>query len=365
MKNCDVLVVGGGPAAAVCANELASRGLTVSVASGLTSHASRKCNQFISPSADAFLRNCGLSLPSDVSNPLDEFSLAWEEEARSFLMFKDWFANPAAVLLRPAFDLWLLNCASGAGAEILNGATVYQVTRRNGEWYSDVKMHATNITVRSRFVVEATGKRNRSLYYSDATRSYIDRLVGHCCTVQLAAMSAPFFGIRSAQNGWWYLGISKDGGGTATYFSDSDLVVSGFRRTEFLDSILSLLKTPHGTFSRISAWHAHDSRTSIRKLQWRNNWLCIGDCSWSIDPLSGRGIQLAVSHGFETAKAIASVQESQTHEALRSLAKERVRDFSRALGTRNEIYSKANQHRGHKFWERRLKPGLPFRCIDE
>lgn len=365
MKNYDVLVVGGGPAAAICANELAKNGLSVLIATGLASHASQKCNQMISPSTDTFLRSCGLSLPSQVSNPLNEFSICWEGEASAFLIFKDWFANPAAVLSRPAFDLWLLSRASDAGAEVLTGASIHQVMKRNGKWFSNIKMHSSNFTICSWFVVEATGKRNKSFYHSDATRSYFDQLVGLCCNVKLAAVHVPFFGILSDQNGWWYIGILEDGHGTVTFFTDADLVDSGMRRIEFLDSALSHLRIPYDDCVRISAWHAHDSRTSIRKLQWRDNWLCVGDCSWSIDPLSGRGIRLAVTHGVDAAKALVSVVESQSHEALRDLANERVREFARALKTRDEIYGRAIQHKDHKFWKRRQKLNSPFHVVDE
>jgi len=99
------------------------------------------------------------------------------------------------------------------------------------------------------------------------------------------------------------------------------------------------------------------ARTSARRILWRGKWLAVGDAAWCMDPLSGGGIEQAVSDGIGAGRAVARALESGDDGTLRTHALSRARSFRLQLHLQRGYYAAERRWRDETFWLRRTLPG--------
>jgi flavin-dependent dehydrogenase len=101
-----------------------------------------------------------------------------------------------------------------------------------------------------------------------------------------------------------------------------------------------------------------DARTGARSLIWRDTWLSVGDAAWSIDPLSGAGIQRSLSEGFDAASAVAEFLETGEKSVLRRYALGVGASLRDALRRQRAYYQVERRWSGQPFWRRRIEGGV-------
>jgi flavin-dependent dehydrogenase len=82
--------------------------------------------------------------------------------------------------------------------------------------------------------------------------------------------------------------------------------------------------------------------------------MSIGDAAWSLDPLSGNGIERAVSDGIDAATAISQALISGDSGPLRSHAVSRANSFRESLAVQRQYYSVEKRWGDNVFWRRRV-----------
>jgi flavin-dependent dehydrogenase len=349
----DVVVIGGGPAGSVCARELALRGQSV-VLLERSSRARSRVGETCGPGLRRWLEGrCDLTLPRHLYRPLPTFYSAWgsgELDGRSFAF---WHAAEGLVLNRGAFDEWLRKSAQEAGVTVLGGFSVEYARRGAAGW---VLGCVSGRTVTAGFIVEASGRAGKSVVHADADRFFTDKLV--CLSVELIGEGANDSAalIESCPEGWWYWVCLPDCKQLLALFTDADLIKPQKARAQILISLLSAtrhVKRFSGPIPQDSRVRVSDARTSARKVLWRDSWLPIGDSAWSLDPLSGNGIERAVRSGFEAASAVSEMIDSKREAGLRSFALSTAKDFNESLANQSRYYASEPQWRDETFWRRR------------
>jgi flavin-dependent dehydrogenase len=125
----DILVIGGGPAGAALAAELAARGRAVTLAERSTAPQDKMCGEFLSYEAGLYLNALGIDARALGAVPLETFHVAagpYSAEIR--LPF------PALSLSRRVLDEALLGRAIQAGAGMRRGARVAALTQTGTGW---------------------------------------------------------------------------------------------------------------------------------------------------------------------------------------------------------------------------------------
>jgi 2-polyprenyl-6-methoxyphenol hydroxylase-like FAD-dependent oxidoreductase len=207
------------------------------------------------------------------------------------------------------------------------------------------------------FIVEATGRMARAVVQPDVRRLFMDALV--CLSVELPDQSSdpPLAMVESCTVGWWYAARLANGRQIIALFTDADLVEPAVTRVRWLNAVL---KTTSHTqrladrFPNDARIHVRDARTSVRNVLWRDAWISIGDAAWCLDPLSGVGIERAVSDGIEAAAAISRAMTREDPEQLRSHAVSRAHSFRQSLAVQRRYYGIETRWRDSVFWRRRL-----------
>jgi flavin-dependent dehydrogenase len=366
---CDVVVLGGGPAGTATAIALRGRGLTVVVLE--TSHYDRaSIGETLPPGARAILARLGVwdrfvdaghaSSPGIVS--------IWGEETP--------FENPFILspygdgwhLDRQRFDAMLADSAAEAGARICCGARMSSCVPefRDGAaigWHAVFSHHGLSCKLRTRFVIDATGRAAAFARRQRAHRIAIDRLVSLVMVLPLQVAAGDHDGrtvVEAAADGWWYSAMLPGARVIAGYMTDADLLPRrrGSRRdfwdarldgtTRTKEHLRSLgVRAPGSTEPSLVA--ANTSRLDAFSGR---GWLAAGDAAFALDPLSSAGLLHALTSGIDAADA-AQKSFAGDDTALRAYDERRHRTFARQAQLRTLHYGREQRWPRSVFWNRR------------
>ena len=350
------VVLGSGPAGSVCAHQLALRGHDVLLTERRSSFR-RRVGETCGPSVRRLLEGaCGLSLPRSAYRPITTISSAWGSNQIDGRRFALWHADDGFVLDRPVFDEWLLRSAEAAGVTILRGCRVINGRRHGAGWLVETQADGCDRTLHAGFIVEATGRGARSVVLPDVRTFATDALA--CVSVelneQLCDSGAAL--VESCGAGWWYSVTLPNDRHMLALFTDADLIPPARGRRDWLNAVVDT--TTH--IRKLSPLLREDvpikvcgARTSVRSILWRDTWTSIGDAAWSLDPLSGAGIERAVADGIQTAAAISRALSDGDTEPLKALALARANAFQKSLVVQRRYYRAEKRWRNSAFWQRR------------
>lgn len=305
-QSMDIVVVGGGPAGAICALMLARGGARVGLihwggyaAAGVelvSGHARHLIERY---SPDFFQK---ASLGVEVH---ETTSLWGTPEPITFnAMFNPWGAGVAVE--RPFFDRALRHLACTAGVSIIDDAKVMRIERSRDQWHLLMRSAGTIADegenhVSARFLVLATGR---------VAAQFVDRspIAEPSGIALMTFLRTPSGGsaqspgntlyVESTDNGWWYALPTRDGSYFAGFCTDRDEVkkrpaslkdffVRALRSTRLIAPLLSTASGNLQISGRMAGVQVFDRMSG-------EGWIAVGDAAYAPDPLSGMGIELAI-----------------------------------------------------------------------
>ena len=294
-QSCDVTIVGGGPAGATLAYELAKKGIRVLLLE------KEKLPRYKWCAGGVTGRTAGL-LDFDISQVAED---AVREVSFTFNLGSPYLGQHSRPLMhtmiRDVFDHLLVRRAQQLGAVLVDGQKVTQV-RLSGDW---VEVSAAENVFCSRLVVGADGAYSTVASKLDMGRS-TEYLVGIESEIavpekELAKWkSRAHIDLGCIPGGYAWVFPKRDhlSVGAGCHASRARDLRSHYRK--FLDSL------DIGSYA-IARSGRHLIPTSTRGgLVWRDKALLVGDAAGLCDPLTGEGIYYAVL----SAQLAASVIES-------------------------------------------------------
>lgn len=347
-----VVVIGGGPAGAACARELARAGHTVRLLTA--GHGAGPAQgETVGPALVRLLWNAGLTLPPSCGTPLTSFGVSWEDSEWDDTAGHPWDVTTGLALDRPAFDRWLQEEAARAGATIDDAVRVTRVEPDGDGWRVFAIGNGEPLCLPARFVIEATGRGSRSVCHSQIKRFYTDELMGASAVVTAPHTDTAEAIVEAVEDGWWFSLRVPGVMPFVCFFTDADQMPESDKRLPWLAAQLN--KTRHlrervGVIATDVKARTWDARSSIRSVLWRDRWLAIGDAAWAMDPLSGTGVERAIRYGIDAGRAVAGALERGTNESLRELAIAQVSAFREAISMQSRVYSGVTRFRS-RFWD--------------
>ncbi|MGO7860190.1 NAD(P)/FAD-dependent oxidoreductase [Rhizobium ruizarguesonis] len=347
----DVIVVGAGPAGTSAAIRLAEMGFDV----GLVER-----TQF--PRG-----HVGICIPDETVCLVDFLGIGHRFENARFwrreLTAVKW-GDTETVLVpqrgyqldRGEFDAMLLEKAASAGATVYQPAQVQEAECiENSVWTLTIETGRARRILRTRFVVDATGRRPviRGARVKDGPPLLAIHAVWEC------DRACSFDGlIESGVDAWlWFARNSRE---TALVTVFCDPRRSGLMRTGDLSREYESLLCQFGGVSDIlrqplSAPEACDATSRHAKEPVGDKHIRLGDACFAVDPLSSQGVHLALQSGLQGAIVVNTIlsQPTKAENARQFFRTSMERRAARYSDRTGQEYARVADTNPDRFWGER------------
>jgi hypothetical protein len=259
---------------------------------------------------------------------------------------------------RARFDTLLCDCARGAGAELMTRSRLCGVEREDTGFRLRVRSSGAAgeafTTIRTRFVIDTSGRQASFASRCGARPLADDRLIGVCGLFSAIGRDAAAL-VEAQPEGWWYSSLLPGARVLVAWMSDADLVreqglcrpncwMAHLERSEFTRE-----RTSGGLLAPLRVWTAHSQRLSPVHGE---NWVAAGDAATTYDPLSSLGILKALRAGkiasFVAIDRLAGRNSAPRYESFVA------GEYSGYCETKRWFYGQEQRWPGSPFWQRRI-----------
>lgn len=286
-----IAIIGGGPAGCAAAFALARAGWRITLFEARAFPRAKVCGEFVSPAATDLLERIvpRESLVRAGARRVDSFVIELGRRERVFRM-----PTPAWALSRRALDAELVARASGAGAGVIQPATVREVA------YGGARVR---ITLSDGSALEADG-----VIHADGSGRHDpagpvpcdSRLAGHKCHLRIPG-GVVGVRIRACRGGYIGTIAVEDGMATCALAARRSLIRSFAGDT---DAMVRSMWSGFDPSWREGPWLACGIARSGYIAPGHPRSLRIGNAAGAVDPVGGEGIGLALWSGLAAAEQL-------------------------------------------------------------
>ena len=340
--DCDVCIVGGGPAGAVLAAQLANRGHAVAVIER-SAHDDPPRGETLHSGARDVLDHLGLTAAIG-ARPLDRSLVRWGTPSPVERVFP----VPQLAVMRPQLDATLLDLARAAGARVLQPARARRANLGDAGWTIEIE-HSP--PVRARYLVDASGRSRwmRGVRTRTSERTFAMR--GMWCGDHLPSESR----VEALDDGWIWGAPVGPGWYAAVVVVDPAPDLSASRYTAALRASQLFRELPSHA-SPAPGFAVCDTTSHAPPAGCADRLIRIGDASYSLDPLSSAGLHTALGSALH---ATAALHTLLLHPDRTPIVEQFYEDARRAEMLRHTTWSSALYATGgsieHACWQRRAR----------
>lgn len=366
----DVAIIGGGPAGSTTALSLARDGLAVALLER-GDYAEWKIGESLPPACKPLLQRLGLWADLASAGHLPSYGTrsAWGSPV---LLDQSYLFDPSGHgwhLDRPVFDRRLAEAAGAAGAHVHRRTEVVNWERLNDETWNLLLRSEGGApgSLRTRFVVDASGRKRVFARRNGAGMIAHDRLVGVAALLDAGTRDTDRDGstlVEAVPDGWWYAARVPGNRLVAAFLSDGDLASTKAARslagwTALVQETIHLQRhlDLHGYRMQLPPKVVPANSSRLTEVA-GETWLAVGDAAAAYDPLSSQGILCALLTGLRAATAL------RQWSSGRSAAMQGYADYVEQLYAeyrQNEAAYFALERRwpSSTFWRRRHRKSSP------
>jgi len=363
MGECDVAVVGAGPAGSATALRLARAGCRVVLLEGSRFDMPR-IGESLPPSVQPLLAELGVWQSFLDLGPLPSYGTRsiWggaEAEQHSHLMSpwgSGWHVD------RLGFDVLLSERARDAGVTLLCGISLMWCDRARQGWTLSLqtdRSKAAPLDLRASVLVDATGRGAHVAQRLGARRVLADHLVAVVTRFDgIESTEQGYVMVESTPDGWWYTAPVPERRMVMALMTDGDLY--NRVRARSASAWRDRWESAEATRARV-AGGARSGKPRVvsaisqrlRRRERHEPWLAVGDAALSVDPISGSGVIRALRSARVAAQAVMSVLQDGGPAAIGAYEDACDRDWTAYVKERELYYGFEQRWTGSAFWQRR------------
>jgi flavin-dependent dehydrogenase len=364
--DCDICVVGGGPAGSTAAWKLARLGHRVVLIERRASPRSLVVESLpagILPVLDLL----GIRQRFDAAGVLEtnRTLMHWAGRTRE-QADGDPHSLAGFTVDRGRFDQELVDFAESAGAQVFQPAQAFEPRRSDdGKWQLSVQSGSRRLKLTADFLISACG---RGGIVPEQRRRLSAPTLALCGRWEKVALKSPNARLEAADDYWLWGAPTRRGGFAAAVFADAksissqDPIEEVFHRSIEKSKLFAPLR--RGVLrGRVTARSATSVVTANPIAE---NLVRIGESAFCVDPLSSQGVLLAMVTALQ---AGAVVHTMATHPADAAVAqrfyRERVAEaVSRQRLLAGQFYGEQANYSPHAFWRQRAVESSPHRSVE-
>ncbi|MEM8722282.1 MAG: tryptophan 7-halogenase [Cyanobacteria bacterium P01_G01_bin.39] len=368
-----VTIIGGGPAGAATALNLAARGVLCLVIEA-QAICQGKIGEVLTPNMLPLLHKMGLSKLIDNSINLPAYGnrCIWGSDRPFERLFITQTNNQGWHLNRVDFEQKLSQLTIDRGVKWLRSCRFLKANYSQGEWWVKLRYRGKQHLLKTKFLVDATGRRGQLTRNLGIARKHYDHLVGLACYFSLADTThiPHFTHIEAVPDGWWYAALLSDRRVITVFMTDGDLCsqsmqqMAGYwqkiQRTQLIKTLFPSEIPPVVNRGIVT----QPASTSCLSSPVGQGWLAVGDAAFAYDPISSYGIGSALGSGYYAAQAIADHLINQRLEALPAYQMVTEGAFNKYLARLRPQYLQEQRWRDRPFWQRRHQSDFACQWIN-
>ncbi len=358
----DVCIAGGGPAGATLGRRLAGLGHRVVLIERAASAAGRP-GESLAPGILPVLAAAGVGEAVAAAGFLRPAAalVRWADDRAETHRRGE---TPGFQIDRGRFDALLLAAAEQAGATVWRPAQALRPVRGDGGgWRVAVRAEGSAPApgsdrcadlVRARFIVDATGRQGWLPGRRQRDAAPLVALTAHFGGVAVASAASR---VEAQAEGWLWGAPLPGGSFSAMAFSDPAATPARGQREAALLARLGdseLLGLCAGA-ALLGPVVARDASALHREEPVGEDWIRIGDASFTVDPLSSQGVQAAMASALHAAVVVHTLLAEPAHaQAARRFYRERqVEAIERHRDWAAQLYAERRPSLGGAFWRAR------------
>jgi flavin-dependent dehydrogenase len=263
-------------------------------------------------------------------------------------------------LTRNRFDDDLREAAKRLGVHVRQGAKVSKVERTTNGWKVWAETAETGIEIwRTPVLVDASGRVAGIARRQGVRQHHADRLMALCAVWAVTDRDRDCSTyVQAVEQGWWYSVLLSGQRRMVAFLTDADLMpaspaqrralAGSARHTELIGPLLQ-----SGEARQIVQGPRLETARSSRLDRFAgSDWLAAGDAACTFDPLSGRGITVALltgrSAGLDASTRLSGgPTDGHGHsEGIHQL-------LARTRAEQHDVYRAERRWPANPFWRRR------------
>lgn len=347
MMQCDVAIVGDGPAGCALALRLAISGYKTHIFGKDRSSAIPYVQGISKRTIEALMIIRAQRTIATVAPPVPRL-IDWNGELNS--------PNSEYIIDRPHFDNELIEDARAWGVRVTPITKLATSFNQRNAYVTAQDLNGASIDVSAKYLVEARGRQSPAPFLSRIRGPQTIALASNWKTKDNARASC----VASFENGWGWYAANGNGRATLQFFVDKELIRSSGKKNLAALYQSCLSQTPLLARQVTDAEVDGELFTCGAELCLTGPFISdtairIGDAALSPDPLSGHGIYEALSGSITAAAVInaALTEDGDRALAIQFYTQRMTARFARATKTTRASYESEKRWQKSTFWAQR------------